>query len=165
MKRLLLLAAIFIAGCTSQQSDQLNQQQKDQIKSEVKAAADSIMARFERLDADGGMQYYLDSPDFIAFNPDGSRFDYQAMKKAHVDLFNSTASLKILVTRQDFMVLTNDIAIDASVLKAEVTLKSGDKMVFDPNGLTLVFQKIAGQWKIILSHESTAIVMQKAGKK
>jgi len=165
MKRLILLAVIFIAGCTSQQSDQLTQQQKDQIKSELNVISDSIIARFARLDTDGAMQYYWDSPDFIAVNPDGSRFDFQAMKKAHVDLFSSTASLKILVTREDFMVLTRDIAIDAAVLKSEITLKSGDKMVFDPNSLTLVFRKIAGEWKVILSQQSTAIAMQGAGKK
>ncbi len=165
MKQLLLLAALLVAGCTSQQSDQLTQEQKDQIKSEVKVISDTIIARFERLDTDGAMQYYWDSPDFIAVNPDGSRFDFQAMKKAHVDLFNSTASFKILVTRQDFRVLTKDIAIDALVLKSEITPKSGDEMVFDPNSLTLVFQKISGQWKVILSHQSAAIAMQEAGKK
>jgi len=165
MKRILLLAAIFIAGCTQQQSDQLTQQQEDKIKNELKVISDSIIARFERLDTDGAMQYYWDSPDFIGVNPDGSRFDFQAMKKAHVDLFSSTASLKILVTRRDFVVLTKDIAIEASVLKAVITPKSGSKMVFDPNSLTLVFQKIVGQWKVILSHQSASLAMEKAGRK
>ena len=87
------------------------------------------------------------------------------MKKAHVDLFSSTASFKILVTRENFIVLSKDIAIDAAVLKSEFTLKTGEKMVFDPNCLTLVFRKIAGQWKVILSQQSTAIAMQGVEKK
>ena len=167
MKANILVAVLllFCLGCTSQQSDQLTLQQKDQIKSELKVISDSVMARFQRLDTDGAMQYYWDSPDFIAFNPDGSRSDFQTMKKEHVDLFSSSASLRILITREDFMVLSKDIAIAALVLKAEVALKSGDKMVFDPDAVTLVFEKIAGQWKAIRSHESGTIVTQKAGKK
>jgi ketosteroid isomerase-like protein len=156
---------VFFVACTSQQSDQLTQQQKDQIKSEVKVITDSAMARFQRLDTDGAMQYYWDSPDFIALNPDGSRSDFQTMKKEHIDLFSSSVSLKILFTREDFTVLSKDIAIAELALKAEVALKSGDKMVFDPDAVTLVFERIAGQWKIIRSHESGPVVTQKAGKK
>jgi len=165
MKQLLLLAAIVIAGCTPQQSDQLTQQQKDQIKNEVKVISDSMIAKDERLDIDGVLQYCWDSPDFVAFNPDGSRSDYRAMKKGLADLFSSSASLKILTTREDFIVVTKDIVIDAWIGKSEAVLKSGDKMVFDPDGVTQVFQRIAGQWKVIYSHESATIVTQKAGKK
>ena len=55
MKANIFVAALllFCLGCTSQQSDQLTQQQKDQIKSEVKAVGDSIIAKWERLDAGG----------------------------------------------------------------------------------------------------------------
>jgi ketosteroid isomerase-like protein len=167
MRANFVVAALLLVllGCTPQQSDQLTLQQKDQIKSEVKEIRDSAFARFQRLDAEGAMQYYWDSSDFIALNPDGSRSDFQTMKKEHIDLFSSFVSLEIVFTREDFMVLSKDIAIAELALKAEVALKSGDKMVFDPDAVTLVFQKIAGQWKIIRSHESGTVVTQKAGKK
>lgn len=167
MKANILVAALLllIIGCTSQQSDQLTQRQKDQIKTEVKAAVDSMIARDERLDADGVMQYYSDSPDFVAFNPDGSRSDYQAMKKGLVDMLSSLASLKILATREDIIVMTKDIVIDSWIGKTEAVLKSGDKMVFDPDGVTQVFQKIAGQWRAVYSHESATITIKKAREK
>jgi len=46
MKVNIFVAALppFPIGCTSQQSDQLTQQQKDQIMDEVKAAADSDLS-------------------------------------------------------------------------------------------------------------------------
>jgi ketosteroid isomerase-like protein len=164
MKTNIFVAALllFIIRCTPQQSDQLNQQQKDQIKSEVKAVMDSMIARDERLDADGVMQYY--SPDLIAFSPDGSRSDYQAMKKGLAEMFSSSASFKILATREDIIVMTKDLVIDSWIGKTEAVLKSGDRMVFDPDGVTQVFQRIAGQWKVIYSHESAMITTQKAGK-
>lgn len=167
MKANILVAALLllISGCTSQQSDQLTQQQKDQIKSEVKVVMDSMIARDERLDADGVLQYYCNSPDFVAFGPDGSRSDYQAMKKGLVEMFSSLASLKILATREDIIVMTKDIAIDAWSGKTEAVLKSGEKMVFDPDGVTQIFQRIAGRWKVIYQQESATIVTQKAGNK
>jgi ketosteroid isomerase-like protein len=167
MKTNIFVAALLLLliGCTPQQSEQLTQQQKDQIKSEVKGIRDSAFARFQRLDTEGAMQYYWDLPDFIAINSDGSRSDFQAMKKEHIDLFSSSASLKILFTREDFMVLSKDIAIAGLDLKAELAMKSGDKMVFDPDAATMVFKKIDGQWKVIYSHESGTLVTQKAGKK
>lgn len=167
MKANIFVAAmlLFCLGCTSQQSDQLSQQQMDQIKKDVKVAVDSIIAKFERLDADGAMQYYWDSPDFVAFNADGSRSDFQASKKASIDFVNSATAVKITTIREDFTVMTKDIVICAWVGKEDVTLKSGDRATYDPFGVTLVYKNIGGQWKVIYSHESGTVVTQKAGKK
>ena len=168
MKAIIFVAALLVlfVGCApQQQSDQLTQQQKDQIKKDVKAVVDSMVAKDEKLDADGVMARYWDSPDFVSFGPDGSRSDYQAAKKGLADMFSASASLKIFTIREDFIVLSKDIVICAFLAKSEVVLKSGDKMVFDPDAVTLVFQKIAAQWKVIYQHESATIMTQKAGKK
>ena len=167
MKRNILVAALllFIIGCTPQQSDQLTQQQKDQIKKELTAVVDSMIARFDRLDVNGGFQYSWDSPEYVAFNADGSRSDFQATKKAAIDALGSMVALKISTVREDFTVLSKDLAICAWAGKEEVTLKSGDKVLYDPDATTLIFRKIADQWKAIYSHESATIVTQKADKK
>jgi hypothetical protein len=94
MKTSILVATLLFLcfGCTSQQTEELTQQQKDQIKTEVKAVADSIMARFQRLDS-GWFQYYSDSPDWVLFNIDCSRWDYQITKKFALDFSNSCPPL------------------------------------------------------------------------
>ena len=167
MKANICVAALllFILGCTPQQSDQLTQQQKDQIKSEVKAVGDSIIAKLERLDAEGSFQFYSDSPDWVMFNADGSRYDYQVTKKAWLDFPNSVTAWKWTTTRQDFIFVTKDIVICAWDGKDETILKSGDKITYDPHAYTMVFKKIAGQWKVIYQHDSGIAVTQKAGKK
>jgi hypothetical protein len=48
--------------------------------------------------------------------------------------------------------------------KDETQLKSGDKVTFDPHAYTMVFKKIAGQWKVIYQQDSGTPVIQKAGK-
>lgn len=155
---------LFILGCTSNQNDQLTQQQKDQIKKEIKAVSDSIMAKAERLDA-GWLDYYLDSPDWGMVNLDGSRWDYQYTKKIVLDSTKSYASLKWTTTSQDFKFLAKDIVIYAWDGKDETILKSGDKIICDPHAYTLVFKKVANQWKVIYSHDSGIPVTQKADKK
>ena len=167
MKRNIFVAALLVlfVGCTSQQSDQLTQQQKGQIKSEVKATMDSLITEFERMDAKGEMEFYWDSPDFVAFNPDGSRSDFVGYNKMIMDTFNSAAAIKVLITRVDIMVLTEDLAVCGWSGTTRVTLKSGESILFDPDALTFVFRKLTSEWKIVYLHESATITTQKAGKK
>jgi hypothetical protein len=143
----------------------LTQQQKDQIKSEVKAVGDSIIAKWVGLDPEGLLQSYSDSPDWGMVNADGSRWDFQTFKKACLDLPNSATAVKWTTTRQDFIFVTKDIVICAWDGKDETILKSGDKIAYDPHAYTMVFKKIAGQWKAIYSHDSGIPVTQKAGMK
>ena len=176
-----LLLCIF--GCTSTQSDQLTQQQKDQIKKEILVVCDSISVRLQRLDS-GWLDYYIDSPDWAMLNADGTRWDYQTTRKVQPDFFNSVISCKWTMINQKFIFLTKDIVIcsidskDETILKSpdkikadsnlnglyandETTMK-GDRITYDPHAYTLIFKKSDGQWKVIYSHDSGFPVVQKA---
>lgn len=182
-----ILMLFILVGCASKQNDQLTQQQKDQIKKEIKAVGDSIMSKIERLDA-RWVDYYLDSPDWGMVNADGSRWDFQTFKNVQPDFFNSIISWKWTTTHQDFIFITKDIVIcawdgkDETILKSgdkitadsvlnrlyvkdETILKSGDKITYDPHAYTIVFKKVKGQWKVIYQHDSGIPITQKADKK
>ena len=184
-----VIVAVFlicIFGFTSKQSDQLTQQQKDQIKKEILVVCDSISVRLQRLDA-GWLDYYIDSPDWAMLNADGTRWDYQTTKKVQPDFFNSVISFKWTMINQKFIFLTKDVVIcsidskDETILKSpdkikadsnlnglfandETTMK-GDRITYDPHAYTLIFKKADGQWKIIYSHDSGFPVVQKADNK
>jgi hypothetical protein len=166
MKPNIFVGALLLSflGCTSPPSDQLTQQQKDQIKSEIKAVCDSIIAKVARVDA-GWLDYYSDSIDWGMVNADGSRWDYQTTKKFVTDWAKSVAACKWTTTRQDFIFITKDIVICAWDGKDDTILKSGDKITFNPHAYTMVFKKIAGQWKAIYSHDSGIPVTQRAEMK
>jgi hypothetical protein len=167
MRYTLLFAMLlaFFFGCTPQQSDQLTQQQKDQIKSEVKPVVDSILAKAERLDLNGTLPYFWDSPEFVSYNADGSRWDFQAFTKSSTDAFVNMAALKNTTAREEFRVEAKDLVIYSWAGKGEMFMKSGDKITEDPEATTWVFKKVDGQWKIIYCHDSGTTTMQKAGKK
>jgi len=180
------LLLFILVGCTSQQTEQLTQQQKDQIKKEILVVCDSISVRLQRLDA-GWLDYYIDSPDWAMLNADGTRWDYQTTRKVQPDFFNSVISCKWTMINQKFIFLTKDIVIcsidskDETILKSpdkikadsnlnglfandETTMK-GDRITYDPHAYTLIFKKADGQWKVIYSHDSGFPVVLKADKK
>ncbi len=148
-----------------QPGEELTQQQKDQIKNEVKVMVDSIIGKCERLDAVGLVRCFWDSPDFILLTANGTRWDYQTANKEINVAYSSFASIKFTNARIDFPVLSNDIVIYAWFGKEDVAIKSGDKMLFDPYGFIMVFKKIAGEWKVVTLQESATIVIQKLGDK
>ena len=157
---------LFIVGCTSPQSDQLTQQQKDQIKLEIKAACDSMVAIWNRADTSRYMQYYADSPDWVCFNLDGSRSDYQALKKSWLDAANSIIDYKWTTTHQDFAFISKDVVLCAwEGNSAMIGRQSGKQLTFDPIAYTAVFKKIAGRWQVVYSHTSATSVTEKADKK
>jgi ketosteroid isomerase-like protein len=155
------LLFFIVVGCTSKQSDQLTQQQKDQIKSEVKTVIDSIFAKFARLDVVGALQYY--SPELVVVR-DTSLMPYQTIKKFWIDIDNSIATVKWTTVHWECIVLTKDFVISSWIGKMEFLTKSGDKVTCDPQGYTDVLKKVDGQWKDIYEHSSGILVTQKADK-
>jgi len=134
MKATILVAALpFLCsvGCTSRQSEQLTQQQTDQVVSEVKAVGDSLMARFVRLDGAGGFQFFANIPHWVMFNADGTQWDYETTRKGMTDSVNAFASYKYHTLHEDYWVVNKDLVIGAWVIKDEYTMKSGDKMTYD----------------------------------
>jgi hypothetical protein len=168
MKANLFLTAILLllVGCTVPQSEQLTQQQKDQIKAELKPVCDSIIACMEKLDPQGWLKYYADSPDWAMFGADGAQMDFQAFKKSSLEFPNAISSYKLLTTtRQDFIIVTKDDVICAWVGKDQLITKTGEIITYEQHPYTLIFKKIAGQWKVVYSHDSGAPTVQKASMK
>jgi hypothetical protein len=142
----------------------LTQQQKEQIKKEITAIGDSMIARIVRFDPKW-LDYFVDSTDWGMANNDGTRWDYQYTKKVQPDYFNLMSSFKWTTIHQDFKFLAKDIVLYAWDGKDETILKSGDKITNDPHTYTVIFKNIEGQWKPIYSHDSSIPVTQKADQK
>ncbi len=143
-----LLLSFF--GCTSKQSDQLTEEQKAQIKGELKSVFDSFCVKWVALDKEAILQFY--SPEM---NRIGSSklLDFQGEKNLW-DGINSAVSLKIEPVYLELKVLTKDFGISAWVGKTDYVMKSGDTLKVDKVAYTNVWGKNNGQWKIIYEHAS-----------
>ncbi len=166
MKQNLLFACCLLlgAGCAHERGDELSPHEKEQITNEVKATTDSIIARWTALDAEGALQYYSDSPDWAWFGPGGGGYDFESFRKLWREVNQSTDSIAVTTTREQFTVVARDAVLCAWEGKDTSTMKSGDKLIYDPHAITFLFKRIGHQWKVIYTHESGIPVVQKAGR-
>jgi hypothetical protein len=148
MKAKIFIATLLLCmfGCTSQQSEQLTQQQKEQIKKEIKVLFDSIFARYEKLDVNGALKYY--SQDMV-HGGDTTLQDFQGYKKGGIDFFSNVDSVKWTSGRLECIVLSKDLVLTYWVGKGSWLFKSKERLVFDPNIYTNIIKNENGQWKVI----------------
>jgi hypothetical protein len=144
------------------QSNQLTQQQIEQIKSEVKTAIEPLMSGWAASDADKALQSY--SPELLVCM-DTLLIDYQAYSNVWKDFTQSTSTIKIKPIKQDYIVLTKDFVIATWVGNVEMLMKSGDKITYNPIRYSDVCKKTNGQWKIIFEQSSGVTMVTAAEKK
>jgi hypothetical protein len=151
-----------ILGCTSKQSEQLTQQQKDQVKKEVMVVFDSTSARFGRMDVAGASRYFW--PEFVEVW-DTALAPLETARKGWIAYYNTFDKVKWTAVSCECPVLTRDLAIVTWIGKMEALKKSGDKITINPQDITYVYKKVDGQWKAIYVHSSGVSVTEKPEKK
>ena len=151
-----------ILGCTSKQSDQLTQQQKEQIKKEVRVFADNVFKAWESLDLDKTLSFY--SQDMVKVG-DSTLQDFQAYKKAGIDFLSIVDSVKFTEDRWECIVLSKNLVLAYWSGKAEWFIKSGKIFINDPNIYTNIIKKENGQWKVIYEQFIGIPVTQQAEQK
>jgi ketosteroid isomerase-like protein len=150
---------LFGVGCTARQTTELTEQQKAQIGSEVKAVADSLGARWARMDAEGAMQCY--APD-VTVEGDSAPRNFAQYRQSWIDFNNTAASVRVTDFREDYLILAKDLVIVTWVGKSESILRSGDTLTSDLESYTDVYQKVAGQWKVVYQTQWGTPVLHKA---
>ncbi len=103
----MLFCLFCIFGCTQKQNDQLTQEQKEQIKKEVKVVLDSIFVRFESLDVNGALDYY--SQEMVKVG-DSTLQNFQDYKKSG-DVLKNVDSIKWTEDRWECIVLSKDLVL------------------------------------------------------
>ena len=157
MKILIGLLTIVLAGCTGQTPKPLTDAEKATIKNDVKKEFNGMVEACNKVDIETALKYWLDSPDFIMIGPDGAIMNYAQFKKANEDTFNNATSVRFTGLKEDIKVLENGYALYIWQYSAEMILKSGEKIAYDTLGMTVLFQKIDGTWKIIFGQESGSL--------
>ena len=161
MKTTIVAATLlfFSVGCASPRNERLTQRQAEQIRSEVKATQDSIIARWVRLNGKGAMEYYAPG---VVIVYDSLRMDYQAYRQGWMAYDSAAAAVRIRPLREDFLVLTRDVAIATWVGHAAYYAKSGDTVTTDPQIYSNVLMRVAGRWMVVFSNPSGVDVLHKA---
>jgi ketosteroid isomerase-like protein len=167
MKATAIAAALLLCcvGCKPEKEDDLSPQQVAQIKKDASAAVDSIVARFNRLDVDGAMTIYNNAADFLIVGAGGETANSAENRKNNAELVASAERIVVTTKGDDCRVMAADLALCTWTGSEAVTLKAGGSMTYDPFAVTLVMKSIAGQWKVMYSHESGTLKTEPAAKK
>lgn len=153
---------LFTLGCTSKQNEPLTQQQKEQIKSELKSIMDDYATKWVNLDADGILPYY--SPELVVVF-DTLLLDHDAYMKGWSDYAKTSEKIKLNPIYTDVRVLTKDFAIVTWCGNVERLMKSGDLIIAKPGIWTDVWKRVDGKWKSIYEHGAGNYTIQAAEKK
>jgi hypothetical protein len=154
------MSAIFlflVFACRHEQCTMPTPEEAEQIRNEVKAAAEPLMTGWAALDGQTALKSF--SREMVACF-DSLLLDYDTYEKSWAIYTGARDSIKITPIRKDYIILTREYVIDTWVGKVEEWMKSGQKITYNPVRYTNVFRKAGGEWKIIFAQSSGIPVTQ-----
>jgi ketosteroid isomerase-like protein len=125
------------------------------IEKEIKEIINTLIMNFEALNTDAAFNVYDDSPDFSMIASDGSCLDYKTFFNGNKNYLENCSNFKLNTIKEKIKILSNDLVLFSWIYKAEATLKTGEKNIWDKAGASFLFKKIDDNWKVIYYHESS----------
>lgn len=136
-----------LAGCTAWGFARMPAQ--DSVKKEIEEAIGTIFRDLQNMDAESLYQSYAESPEFIQITTEGAMFDFQLAKNLHERWFGILSSLKVTTENQIIRILPGNTVICSWFGKMEMATKQGAQLKTDAFGITFIFRKVDGKWKVI----------------
>lgn len=157
MKKALFVSLIwlFCLGWVMQETAQIAPHDQETAKKEIGEVVGVIFQSLEKMDVAALFRSYSDEGGFILINTEGFMGNLQMAQFGHAEWFKSLSSLKVTPFMEEFRFLPGNIVLCAWQGKFEMTLKTGEQLNIDRFGITFVFSKIDGHWKVIYQHSSS----------
>ena len=160
---MLMMGASLFIGCNKNNEeqqkvvkDEMTSEEKESAKKEISNVAKFIIDNAAKMDVETAMKPYLNSPDFLVVNPDGTHANYDEMRAKNIEVFKQLASFKQENIKEDFRFITKDDVLFTWFGKNEVVLKNGDTIKNDSYIGTMLMKKIDGEWKIAFAQETAS---------
>lgn len=80
---------------------------------------------------------------------DCSICDYQSYINNNINYFKECSDFKLTTFNEEIKYHCRDMVIFSWIYKAEATLKTVDKGIYEKAGATFLFKKINYEWKVI----------------
>jgi hypothetical protein len=138
----------------------LSKTEEEKIKNELKEAINTLIVGCETLDMELAFRIFSTSANFLMMGTDGTICDYQTYVNNNVNYLMTCTNFKLFTHKEEIRVLDHDMAIFSWAYRAEATLKTGEKDIFENAGASFVFRKVNDEWKVIYYHESSLPVIR-----
>ena len=134
----------------------ITEKEQEKAKKEISEVAQFVIDNAAKMDVETAMKPYLNSPDFLVINPDGTSATYEEMRAKNIAVFKQLASFKQTNSKEAFRFLSEDEVLYTWFGKNEVVLKNGDTLKNDSYIGTMLMKKIDGEWKITFAQETAS---------
>jgi hypothetical protein len=134
------------------------------IEQELRDTVAMLIAGCEALDVDLAFGLFWDSPEFRMIGMDGSLCDYATYVRDNVDYRSTCTSFELTTIDDEIRFLGPGLAIYSWIYRAEATLQTGERDVFENAAATFVFEKLGGEWKAVYYQESALPPKRTAGE-
>jgi uncharacterized protein (TIGR02246 family) len=120
---------------------------------DVRAAFDALMDGIRKADADAVMGVYWNSPQLILFNNNGTvTKSWSQVRENRQSLYAKVSDVKLDVRDLNVRLLGPGAAVVSCMWEQSQT--AGGQPERATGRLTLVFQKVSGEWKAVHAHTS-----------
>ena len=136
--------------------NQITELEKETAKKEIRNVAIFILEHINKLDIETALKPYLNSPDFLLINPDGTYLDYAKFRVTNIDFFKQLVAFNQTTIKEEFRFITKTEVLYTWFGKSVMTLKTGERITNDSYIGTMIFKKINNEWRITFAQESTS---------
>ncbi len=150
---------LLTTGCAPREDTPLTPEESEQIKKEVLAAGEPLMAGWLALDGSLALQSF--APDMVSCY-DTLLLGYEDYRKSWDEYTAARESIRYTQISEDLIILTRDYVIDTWVGRVEEVMKTGEVVVYNPARYTNVFRKRDGEWKIVFAQNTHTVEEQSA---
>ena len=153
----IILFSFTFTSCQNQSTEfEWTEKEKEIARKEISNIAKVIIESAERVDIQAALEPYLNSPEFIVVNPDGSCDNYDNFKIKGIEAFEQFTAYNQTTIKEEYRFLNKDLVLYTWIGKAEIELKTGEKINFESYVGTMLFRKLSNKWKITYAHESAS---------
>ena len=152
----LMAVVALTAGCRGAAPSPMTDAERTELSAEIRAAADSIVIPFNRLD---GSQYLAQLTDVRTYVENTTIYQGpdSVMSAVHTVLSNAATISLTWTGEPTVLVLGSDLGVVTGAFHESMTDKTGATQVLD-GVWTAIYQRVDGSWKIVVAHESVAPV-------
>ena len=153
----LIMFSFTLTSCQNESSNyEWSQQDKETAKKEISIVVNGVIKSAEITDFQSASKPYLNSPEFTIINPDGTIDDYANFEINGKEAFKQMTSYFQTTINEEYRFLNKDIVLYTWIGKAQIELKTGEKMDFESYVGTMLFKKINNEWRITFAHETAS---------
>ncbi|MBE9468065.1 MAG: hypothetical protein IMY72_07060 [Bacteroidetes bacterium] len=159
----LILFSFTLTSCQNKSSKfEWSEKEKEIAKKEISNVVKGVIENAEKADFQSAMKPYLNSPEFTIINPDGSIDDYKNFKIKGIESFKQLTAYYQTTIKEEYRFLNKDLVLYTWIGKAEIELKTGEKMNFESYVGTMLFNKLNNEWKITYAQETASVPVIKS---